>query len=55
MIAEDGEILCKGPNVMKGYINEVKLTKEKLDDDRWFHTGLKGEIIDDKFLKLKST
>ncbi len=51
-ISEDGEILCKGPNIMKGYYKAPDLTKEVINDDGWFHTGDAGEFIDGKYLKI---
>jgi long-chain acyl-CoA synthetase len=49
-IAEDGEILCKGPNVMLGYFNDPELTASVFDKDGWFSTGDIGHIEDGKFL-----
>jgi long-chain acyl-CoA synthetase len=51
-IAQDGEILAKGPNIMKGYYNRPDLTAEVIDADGWFHTGDIGEFIDGKYLKI---
>jgi len=50
-IAEDGEILVKGPNIMKGYFKDPKKTAEVMSGD-YFHTGDKGEIDSDGFLKI---
>ena len=50
-IAEDGEILTKGPHVMMGYYNAPDLTAEVIKDG-WFHTGDIGLMVDDKFLKI---
>lgn len=51
-IAEDGEILVKGPNVMMGYYNLPDKTAEVIDSQGWFHTGDIGEMVDDFFLKI---
>ncbi len=50
-IAEDGEILCKGPNIMMGYYKRPDLTAEAIIDG-WFHTGDIGVFTEDKFLKI---
>lgn len=51
-IAEDGEICCKGPNVMLGYYKEPLLTAESIDAEGWFHTGDLGQIEPEGHLKI---
>lgn len=51
-LAEDGEILCKGNNVMVGYYKNPEATAKELTSDGWFHTGDIGTWVEDKFLKI---
>ncbi|MDA3890609.1 MAG: long-chain fatty acid--CoA ligase [Salinivirgaceae bacterium] len=51
-IANDGEIMCKGHNVMLGYYKDNQLTKQVFDDDGWFHTGDIGYMDEGKFLVI---
>ncbi|MBN2237732.1 MAG: long-chain fatty acid--CoA ligase [Bacteroidales bacterium] len=51
-IAEDGEILMKGPSLMLGYYKDEEKTKEVIDDEGYFHTGDIGEIGEYNILKI---
>lgn len=51
-IADDGEILCKGHNVMLGYYKDPELTRSVFDEEGWFHTGDIGNWDDGRFLKV---
>jgi len=51
-IAEDGEVLSKGPHIMMGYYKHPDATAEAIDKEGWFHTGDIGELVNNKFLKI---
>src|SRR5436190_16317059 len=51
-LAEDGEVICRGGNVFRGYLNDPAKTAEALDADSWFHSGDIGEFDADGYLKI---
>ena len=51
-IADDGEILAKGPNITQGYLNRPDATGEAFNDEGWFHTGDLGTMDSDGFVKI---
>lgn len=51
-IAEDGEILVKGPGVMLGYYRNEQATKEMINEEGWLHTGDIGTFVENRFLKI---
>jgi len=52
MIAEDGEILTRGPHIMLGYYKDPEYTSQVIDSDGWLHTGDIGVMVDKIFLKI---
>jgi long-chain acyl-CoA synthetase len=51
-LGEDGEVLCRGGNVFRGYLDDPAKTADALDDDGWFHSGDIGVFDDDGYLRI---
>jgi long-chain acyl-CoA synthetase len=52
VIAENGEIITRGPHIMRGYFNKAEETAKSIDQDGWFHTGDVGMFDEDKCLRI---
>ncbi len=51
-IGLDGEILCRGDHVMKGYLDDPDETRQAIDEEGWFHTGDLGNLVEGRFLVI---
>ncbi|MEA2143137.1 MAG: hypothetical protein QOI64_1567 [Solirubrobacteraceae bacterium] len=51
-VADDGELLIRGPNIFSGYRNQPELTRETLDEDGWVHSGDLGSVDDDGYVRI---
>ena len=51
-LAEDGEVICRGPHVFQGYLNDPDKTAETIDPEGWLHSGDIGEIDEDGYLRI---
>jgi long-chain acyl-CoA synthetase len=51
-LGDDGEVLCRGGNVFRGYLDDPGKTADALDDDGWLHSGDIGVFDDDGYLKI---
>ncbi|MGH9032848.1 MAG: AMP-dependent synthetase/ligase [Acidimicrobiia bacterium] len=51
-LADDGEVVCRGGNVFRGYLDDPKKTADALDDDGWLHSGDIGTFDDGRYLKI---